>query len=129
MVNTLVRPVISKIFMMRGSATTMCRSPPSFPAPLERAHQHAEGGGVEEGHPQQVEDDGRLALGDDTVQALAQLRGGRDVDLPADGDHRRRCVRPFLYLELLIHSTLLRPSGCSRARPGICAMAIGQSVL
>ena len=93
MVNTLVRPVISKIFMMRGSATTMCRSPPSFAAPLERAHQDAEGGGVEEGHPQQVEDDGRLTLGDDAVQALAQLRSSGDVDLPAHGDHRGR-LRP-----------------------------------
>ena len=114
--NTLVSPVISKIFTMRGSATTTCRSPPSSRQRLSAPTSTPECGGVEEGHPQQVQDDRRLALGDHAVQALPQLRRRGDVDLPADRDDRRRGARPLLYVKLLIHSALL-PSWLD---PGPC---------
>ena len=107
MVKTLVRPVISKILTMRGSATTTCSSPPSSRQRLSAPTRTPERRGVEERHPEQVEDDRRLALRDDAVQALAQLRSGGDVDLPADRDHRRRRARPLLNLKVLIHSALL----------------------
>ena len=117
MVKTLVRPVISKIFMMRGSATTTCRSPPSSRHRLSAPTSTPRAVESRKVTPEQVEDQGRLALGDDAVQALAQLRGGRHVDLPADRDHRRRRAPPLFDVEFLIHSTLLRPTGPSGASP------------
>ena len=94
MVNTLVSPVISKIFTMRGSATTTCRSPPSSRQRLSAPTSTPSAVESRKRHPEEVQDDRRLALGDDAVQALPQLRCRGDVDLPADRDDRRRRYPP-----------------------------------
>jgi hypothetical protein len=125
--NTLFSPVISKIFLIRASATTTCNSPPSSRhrlSPPTSTPSAVESRKVTASMSSTTVD---WPLGDHPVQRFAQLRRRGHVDLPHDRDHRDALVDPFFDAKLLLHGAQLSSvARIGNPSPGTPAMAIGQ---
>ena len=76
MLKTLVSPVISKILMILRVDHHDPHVPAQLPAPLQATDQHTQRRRVEKRDLEEVEGHGRVALGDDVVEALTAA-GGR----------------------------------------------------
>src|SRR5256885_1371101 len=81
--------------------------PPKFDAAsalagaLQRPHEHAEAGRVDEVHPREVDDDLAGTLLDQPVELVPQRRRGRHVDLALDDDRWRAAVVADRDLEVI----------------------------
>src|SRR6266536_1802994 len=66
---------------------------PTLPGALERPHEDPEPRRVDELHAAEIDHDPLRAAIDESVQLVTDGGGGRDIDLPLDGDrHRARVI-------------------------------------
>ncbi len=103
---------------MFGSLQAIASSPPGGPQALDRAHQHAERGRVDEGRVREVDEHAARAALDRLEQRLLQGGSRRQVDLTGDRD-RGDAAAEVRSRELELHPrTEITPYGAS-PNPGV----------